>query len=163
MFYWMITIFERFGMVLNLKFLTCHSTDRLIVFVEGNSACQAIELLIQKGVPEAHIIFLNLISVSCYFAIWAHPLPIRYMLIFVLILVWINLLISGSWRSPLCLQTVPISEDCHLWDRCCIEWGIPCHTWYGRIWWPLFWDWWLKMRCHMTFIRLKNGTCGTIK
>ena len=31
---------------------------------EGNSACQAIDLLIQKGVPEAHIIFLNLISVS---------------------------------------------------------------------------------------------------
>ncbi|KMS94016.1 hypothetical protein BVRB_025640, partial [Beta vulgaris subsp. vulgaris] len=27
-----------------------------------NSACQAIELLIQKGVPEAHIVFLNLIS-----------------------------------------------------------------------------------------------------
>lgn len=30
----------------------------------GNSANQAIELLIQKGVPESHIIFLNLISVS---------------------------------------------------------------------------------------------------
>jgi hypothetical protein len=30
----------------------------------GNSAVQAIELLIQKGVPESHIIFLNLISVS---------------------------------------------------------------------------------------------------
>nr|XP_048337047.1 uridine/cytidine kinase UKL1, chloroplastic-like [Ziziphus jujuba var. spinosa] len=28
----------------------------------GNSANQAIELLIQKGVPESHIIFLNLIS-----------------------------------------------------------------------------------------------------
>lgn len=32
--------------------------------LEGNSASQAIELLIQKGVPESHIIFLNLISVS---------------------------------------------------------------------------------------------------
>uniref|UniRef100_A0A803MZD1 uridine/cytidine kinase n=1 Tax=Chenopodium quinoa TaxID=63459 RepID=A0A803MZD1_CHEQI len=32
------------------------------VLATGNSACQAIELLIQKGVPEAHIIFLNLIS-----------------------------------------------------------------------------------------------------
>lgn len=30
----------------------------------GNSAVQAIELLIKKGVPESHIIFLNLISVS---------------------------------------------------------------------------------------------------
>jgi hypothetical protein len=30
----------------------------------GNSAVQAIELLIRKGVPESHIIFLNLISVS---------------------------------------------------------------------------------------------------
>ena len=60
-------IFEIIGIVLNLKFMMCHSTDRLIVFVQGNSACQAIELLIQKGVPEAHIIFLNLISVSCFF------------------------------------------------------------------------------------------------
>jgi hypothetical protein len=30
----------------------------------GNSAVQAIELLIRKGVPESHIFFLNLISVS---------------------------------------------------------------------------------------------------
>jgi hypothetical protein len=30
----------------------------------GNSAVQAISLLIQKGVPESNIIFLNLISVS---------------------------------------------------------------------------------------------------
>ncbi|KAI8023682.1 hypothetical protein LOK49_LG03G00690 [Camellia lanceoleosa] len=34
------------------------------VLATGNSANQAIELLIQKGVPESHIIFLNLISVS---------------------------------------------------------------------------------------------------
>jgi hypothetical protein len=34
--------------------------------VSGNSAVQAIELLIQKGVPESHIIFLNLISVSFF-------------------------------------------------------------------------------------------------
>ncbi|KAI8013124.1 hypothetical protein LOK49_LG05G00007 [Camellia lanceoleosa] len=33
------------------------------VLATGNSANQAIELLIQKGVPESHIIFLNLISV----------------------------------------------------------------------------------------------------
>lgn len=32
------------------------------VLATGNSAGQAIELLIKKGVPEAHIIFLNLIS-----------------------------------------------------------------------------------------------------
>ncbi|KAL8139962.1 hypothetical protein V2J09_005983 [Rumex salicifolius] len=32
------------------------------VLATGNSACHAIELLIQKGVPESHIIFLNLIS-----------------------------------------------------------------------------------------------------
>ncbi|KAK4282260.1 hypothetical protein QN277_013657 [Acacia crassicarpa] len=32
------------------------------VLATGNSASQAIELLIQKGVPESHIIFLNLIS-----------------------------------------------------------------------------------------------------
>ncbi|KAL8553261.1 hypothetical protein ACS0TY_001793 [Phlomoides rotata] len=34
------------------------------VLATGNSANQAIELLIQKGVPEAHIIFLNLISIG---------------------------------------------------------------------------------------------------
>ncbi|KAI8016055.1 AUGMIN subunit 4 [Camellia lanceoleosa] len=34
------------------------------VLATGNSANQAIELLIQKGVPESHIIFLNLISVK---------------------------------------------------------------------------------------------------
>lgn len=34
----------------------------------GNSAVQAIELLIKKGVPESHIIFLNLISVSATMA-----------------------------------------------------------------------------------------------
>ncbi|KAL0395778.1 UNVERIFIED_CONTAM: Uridine kinase-like protein 1, chloroplastic [Sesamum calycinum] len=33
------------------------------VLATGNSANEAIELLIQKGVPESHIIFLNLISV----------------------------------------------------------------------------------------------------
>ncbi|KAH7292703.1 hypothetical protein KP509_29G081900 [Ceratopteris richardii] len=32
------------------------------VLATGNSAVQAIELLVQKGVPESHIIFLNLIS-----------------------------------------------------------------------------------------------------
>jgi uridine kinase len=36
------------------------------VLATGNSAVQAIELLIQKGVPESHIIFLNLISVSFF-------------------------------------------------------------------------------------------------
>lgn len=30
----------------------------------GNSAVQAISLLLRKGVPESNIIFLNLISVS---------------------------------------------------------------------------------------------------
>ena len=30
----------------------------------GNSAVQAISLIIRKGVPESNIIFLNLISVS---------------------------------------------------------------------------------------------------
>jgi uridine kinase len=30
----------------------------------GNTASQAIELLIKKGVPESRIIFLNLVSVS---------------------------------------------------------------------------------------------------
>ncbi|KAK8619051.1 hypothetical protein V6N13_133020 [Hibiscus sabdariffa] len=36
------------------------------VLATGNSANHAIELLIQKGVPESHIIFLNLISVSIF-------------------------------------------------------------------------------------------------
>ncbi|MBA0840579.1 hypothetical protein Goarm_003153 [Gossypium armourianum] len=33
-----------------------------LVLATGNSANHAIELLVQKGVPESHIIFLNLIS-----------------------------------------------------------------------------------------------------
>ncbi|KAI6671392.1 hypothetical protein NL676_006277 [Syzygium grande] len=37
------------------------------VLATGNSANQAIELLIQKGVPESHITFLNLFSVSGFF------------------------------------------------------------------------------------------------
>lgn len=40
--------------------------DPISFSFEGNSANQAIELLIQKGVPESHIIFLNLISVSFF-------------------------------------------------------------------------------------------------
>ena len=36
----------------------------LLVTVAGHSAVQAIELLVRKGVPEDHIIFLNLISVN---------------------------------------------------------------------------------------------------
>ena len=36
-----------------------HLNDNL-----GNTASEAIELLIKKGVPESQIIFLNLISVS---------------------------------------------------------------------------------------------------
>lgn len=36
----------------------------LLLSIIGNSAVQAISLLLQKGVQEANIIFLNLISVS---------------------------------------------------------------------------------------------------
>jgi uracil phosphoribosyltransferase len=43
------------------KFNIYDGYDRFLV---GNSAMKAIELLIQKGVPESQIIFLNLISVS---------------------------------------------------------------------------------------------------
>lgn len=34
------------------------------LLIAGNSAIQAIGLLVRKGVPESQIIFLNLISVS---------------------------------------------------------------------------------------------------
>lgn len=37
-----------------------------LVISSGNSAVQAISLLLKKGVPESNIIFLNLISVSYY-------------------------------------------------------------------------------------------------
>lgn len=40
------------------------SNHLIILIYPGNSASQAIELLIKKGVPESRIIFLNLVSVS---------------------------------------------------------------------------------------------------
>lgn len=53
-----ISIFRWILVSLNL------SLCNILLVLVGNSANQAIELLIQKGVPESHIIFLNLISVS---------------------------------------------------------------------------------------------------
>lgn len=44
--------------------LDCKLNHLCMISLTGNSANQAIELLIQKGVPESYIIFLNLISVS---------------------------------------------------------------------------------------------------
>lgn len=49
-----------------LRIYRAINLSNLVAFL-GNSANQAIELLIQKGVPESHIIFLNLISVSYFF------------------------------------------------------------------------------------------------
>ena len=45
----------------------------------GNSAVQAISLLISKGVPESNIIFLNLISVSDEILQWIlFPLHLKF-------------------------------------------------------------------------------------
>lgn len=48
----------------SLLFNTDFELKQPLWLPSGNSASQAIELLIQKGVPEFHIIFLNLISVG---------------------------------------------------------------------------------------------------
>ncbi|CAN6857524.1 hypothetical protein Bca4012_052366 [Brassica carinata] len=55
------------GMQLIYEKLPSDISERHVLLMDpvlgtGNSASQAIELLIQKGVPESHIIFLNLIS-----------------------------------------------------------------------------------------------------
>lgn len=107
-------------------------------FWEGNSASQAIELLIQKGVPESHIIFLNLISVSVksrnYFSLY---LPVtnsqsRY---------------AGSRRNPLRLQTVSIVEDCDIGNRSVYKRRVSGYTRLGWVWWSLLWYWRLKVLC----------------
>lgn len=50
------------------KFLTMNNNNnnKTTITLSGNSAVQAINLLISKGAQESNIIFLNLISV-CYF------------------------------------------------------------------------------------------------
>lgn len=48
------------GLVCNVL---AHVRSSLSLY-SGNSAVQAISLLVRKGVPESNIIFLNLISVS---------------------------------------------------------------------------------------------------
>lgn len=49
----------------------------------------------------------------------------------------------GSWGYPLCLQKVPILENRHFGDWCCVEWGVSCHTRHGWVWRPVLWHWWL--------------------
>lgn len=116
------------------------------VFFEGNSAGQAIELLIQKGVPESHIIFLNLISVSpsppnCWCLLNLLKVPIDTYADPTLLM--LNL---GPWGNPLCLQTVPIPENCDLRDWCCIEWRVQGDTRHGRVWRQILWHrWWLMI------------------
>jgi hypothetical protein len=103
----------------------------------GNSANQAIELLIRKGVPEDRIIFLNLISVK--FLSWV----IHWLLLLLsnlsslLIVLWW----TGPWRSSLCLQALPSLEDYNLRDWCWIERGISGHPWAGRVRRPLLRHW----------------------
>lgn len=98
------------------------------IYLEGNSANQAIELLIQKGVPESHIIFLNLISVSVklinqrYFIAQlvlsvTHSQPIPHP--------------AGSRGNPLRLQTVSKVEDCDVRNRSVSERRVPGHTRLG--------------------------------
>lgn len=132
--------------------------SNLVAFL-GNSANQAIELLIQKGVPESHIIFLNLISVSYFF------LLISKMRIFLALSIYTDFaaifLTLGPWGNPLCLQKVPILENSHLWDWCCAKRRISCDTGYGWVWWSLFWhrrlisdNWNVKIASHN-----RTGVC----
>ena len=121
--------------------LACWWLEIYLVAFLGNSANQAIELLIQKGVPESHIIFLNLISVSNFLAVC--KLITHFLTMSIYTNLYCVMLTSGPWGNTLCLQKVPILENCHLWDWCWTEWRIPCHTGYGWVWWSLFWYRWL--------------------
>jgi hypothetical protein len=49
------------ALLLDIRFI---SYSLIFFIIPGNSAVQAISLLLKKGVQETNIIFLNLISVS---------------------------------------------------------------------------------------------------
>ena len=100
----------------------------------GNSANQAIDLLIRKGVPEDRIIFLNLISV-CLFAHWMVVL----LVISFFVCMTSSFLGAGSWRDSMRLQAISIGEDCNIRDRLWSEWGIQGHPWTGRVRRSLLW------------------------
>lgn len=111
-----------------------------MILLAGNSANQAIELLIQKGVPESYIIFLNLISVSSVILVISLILTNRFATYF-----HIHVIVLGPRRNSLCFKTVSFSEDSNIRDRCCFEWRVSCHTWSWGVWWPLLWHRWLMM------------------
>ena len=99
----------------------------VFVIFAGNSANQAIDLLIQKGVPESHIIFLNLISVSSFTLSKLVDHSNYQILMSIYSLRWS----SGPGGNSLCLQTIPVLENCHFRDRRWIERRVSCRTRYG--------------------------------
>lgn len=50
---------------------------------------------------------------------------------------------SGPGGNSLCLQTIPVLENCHFRDRRWIERRVSCRTRYGWIWRSLLWNRWL--------------------
>lgn len=64
-----LVVFIRHQHIANVHHLVLLAIDELLYCVVGNSANQAIDLLIRKGVPEDRIIFLNLISVYIYLSL----------------------------------------------------------------------------------------------
>lgn len=113
---------------------------------------EAISLLIKKGVSEANIIFLNLISVSWKFQLTEFfrvssmmrdcylrcPLgKLRTCAPFL-----ISGLCAGTSRSACSVQMLSSSKDRDLGDWNGVERTLPCYPWYGRVWWSIFWHRW---------------------
>jgi len=117
----------------------------ILLLLEGNSANQAIELLIQKGVPEAHIIFLNLISVSVksYISIFRSFVNVeaKDLIMYLLLYLFASLFpsswpcfLTGAGGNPLCLQTFSSIENCDVWNRPMSEPRIQSYTGLRRVW-----------------------------
>lgn len=111
----------------------------------GNSAVEAISLLIKKGVQESNILFLNLISVSPFPLVFISITRLdRWNYIFSNYYSHFPIPVStpGTSRSSCGLQTFPQNKDRDIWDWNGIEQRFSCYPRDGRIRGPIFWHWW---------------------
>lgn len=109
-------------------------------YCSGNSAVQAISLLLKKGVPEGNIIFLNLISVSRNRFLIVNLLTILFKLILTN-----DGALTGTTRCACSVQTVSKNKDSNIRDRNGVESRVSCASWDGRIRRQIFWDrWWMN-------------------
>lgn len=125
-----------------VSYIDLMRTNFAFVSYSGNSAVQAISLLIRKGVPESNIIFLNLISVSnfgylivCFGSFWGVSYSICDFPFLMTVL-------PGTTRCAYGMQKLPKNKDSDIWDWHWSEQRFPSGTWHGWIWRPIFWHRW---------------------